>query len=276
MDDGEDGEDYGPIGVLPSVQSVQERINSRYDELIHVDAKGKYVPYVCLVCDEFIMHRDELLWYRLTDLFKCKHVLEWNAVMHEHERIPAVEENFRFVDHDDAVKDPSWLHRMGLSPRGIVKKGNRPNASGVFSCCERCSSALNKKRTPHFAIVNRNHIGSAPACLKELTPVELAMITPVEGYGYCFTFSGGAQRNLKGTMTFMRVQPRQVARAAMHLEGMGLKNHIVVLLSGPMTSSQRTRTKQEIRTNRILEAVEWLCSNNKKWKEEFRNELKDS
>ena len=169
---------------------------------------------------------------------------------------------------------------MGLSPRGIVKEGSRPNASGVFSCCHECGRSLRGKRTPHFAIVNRNHIGCAPPCLAELTEVELALITPVKGYGYCFTFQGGAQKNLKGTMTFMRVEERRIARAVMHLEGMGLTKHVVILLNGDMTADQRKKARNQVRTEKIIEAVEWLCKNHKRWKgidlEEFREELADS
>ena len=44
--------------------------------------------------------------------------------------------------------------------------------------------------------------------------------------------------NLKGTLSFMRVKEHSIARAAVQLETMGLSQHIVVLLTGPMTEEQ--------------------------------------
>jgi hypothetical protein len=118
-----------------------------------------------------------------------------------------------------------------------------------------------------YASVNQNAVGNAPVCLIELTEVELAFITPVQGYGYCFSYVGGKQRKLKGTMTFMRVEERTVCRAAMQLETMGLSDNLVVLVSGRMTGSQQARAlnKAAIRTDKILTAVEWLCKNHRRW-----------
>ena len=278
MDD-DDGS-FGPIGRLPPVSTIQANINSRYDELYYVDGNGERVPFVCLVCDEFIMHRDDLVWFPLKDLKKCEDVLHWDAVLSDDERIPYLEEQFKFNDRENAIKNPEWLNRMGLSPRGIVKCAVNPKASGVFSCCKACATSLRGKRTPHFAIVNRNHIGCAPPCLSELTEVELALITPVKGYGYCFTFKGGAQKKLEGTMTFMRVEERRIARAIMQLEGMGLCKNVVVLLNGDMTPQQHTRAASKVRTDKVIDAVEWLCKNHKRWKginlNAFREELENN
>ena len=57
-------------------------------------------------------------------------------------------------------------------------------------------------------------MGHAPKELQDLMPFELALISPVRGYGYCFSYIGGANMNLKGTMTFMHVDEAGIARGA--------------------------------------------------------------
>ena len=92
---------------------------------------------------------------------------------------------------------------MVLSPRGVLARVNKKGRNQYqFSACKRCSGCVDKQTLPRHAILNGNYVGHAPECLKELTEVERAFLTPVKGYGYCFTWVGGKQRNLKGTMTF--------------------------------------------------------------------------
>jgi hypothetical protein len=49
--------------------------------------------------------------------------------------------------------------------------------------------SLGKKMMPRFAIANNFAFGSPPECLLEFTEVELAMLTPVKTYGYCFSYT---------------------------------------------------------------------------------------
>ena len=53
-------------GKLPSAEEIQERIDKRYDELYYKPEKGKRIPYVCVVCDSFIVGKDQL-----EDCFEC-------------------------------------------------------------------------------------------------------------------------------------------------------------------------------------------------------------
>ena len=46
-------------GKLPSAEEIQQRIDERYDELYFKPEKGKRIPYVCVVCDSFIVGKDQ-------------------------------------------------------------------------------------------------------------------------------------------------------------------------------------------------------------------------
>ena len=47
-------------GKLPSAEEIQERIDKRHDELYFKTEKGERIPYVCVVCDSFIVGKDQL------------------------------------------------------------------------------------------------------------------------------------------------------------------------------------------------------------------------
>ena len=87
------------------------------------------------------------------------------------------------------------------------------NNTRGFTCCAKCKKSLEKSTVPRDAIVNRNHVGVAPDCLKELTEVELAFLSPVKSCGHCFSCQGGSMRCMKGTLVFMRVKERKLAKA---------------------------------------------------------------
>jgi len=256
---------------LPSVEDVRERINERYDKLYHVNADGIATPHVCSVCDEFILHENDLHWLPLKILEAHKKLLTWEEVLQSNQRISEVEEYYRLsVDEDEVRIASDWLNKLALSPRANWgRKSSHGRSKWGISCCTICQHSIRQtKCTPLYAIVNANHVGGAPKCIAELTEVERVFVTPGKGYGYCFSYIGGTQKNLKGTLTFMRVEERKVARAAIHLEQMGLNKHVVVLLSGKMTAAQRSKAlqKQVIRSDKVLAAIEWLCKNHKMWK----------
>jgi hypothetical protein len=121
---------------------------------------------------------------------------------------------------------------------------------------------------PKNAICNGYSFGETPEILSRLTDIELAFLTPVKTHGYCISYTGGLQKQLKGTLLYYKVQHNSIARAAAHFDVLGMSDNIVVLLYGKMTPSQRerARSKNKLRTHYILEALEWLCKNNKEWK----------
>ena len=79
-----------------------------------------------------------------------------------------------------------------LSPRSTyIKKNNRNKG---FVICQQCKFCYCKGELPQFSIANIFFFGTPPECLTRLTQVELAMITPVKTFGYCFSYTGGIQK----------------------------------------------------------------------------------
>jgi hypothetical protein len=90
-----------------------------------------------------------------------------------------------FTDIDRRISDPGWLKGLCLSPRGVIGRKKDINRSPYgFSCCNQCKTSIRANFIPFYAIVNRNYVGHAAECLKELREVEVAFISPVRGYGY--------------------------------------------------------------------------------------------
>jgi hypothetical protein len=212
-------EQWPDIGDLPTVESIQERINERYDLMFHYDKNKTRHPYVCTICNEFIQCLEDLHWLTIKDLQKRRELLLWNIIQGNDESNDQNDQNapqelqnsYVFNDIDGYLSDEerNWMKGIALSPRGVIgKKSNHHLSKHGFSCCNSCHFSLSAGRTPAKAIANSFYVGHAPACLKELTPVELALISPVKGYGYCFLYIGGAQMKLQGTLTFMRVKER--------------------------------------------------------------------
>ena len=263
--------DFGVLGELPTVDTVKERINSSFDNLFHYDKDGARCAFVCTFCDEYLMCAQDRNFVPIGDIRNKRHLFEWTSYITDASELlslQALVDAYTFVDKDDRVRPTNLLQGVCLSPRGVIgRKSNSNKSKWGFSCCNPCKNAISKNSVPYYAIINKNYVGHAPACLLDLTEVELSFITPVKGYGYCFSWSGGAQKVLKGSLTFMRVKERSIVRASAQLQGMGLSNHIVILLSGKMTHVQRQRAKQTVRVEKILEAVKWLCCNHVRWKE---------
>jgi hypothetical protein len=134
---------------------------------------------------------------------------------------------------------------------------------------------------PTYAIVNNYCFGEPPQCLLELTDLELAYVTPVKVFGYCFSYTGGKQRCIKGSLSYMRVEPKSIVSGMVQLEALGLGNDIVVIYYGELTKEQDkiVRSKTEIRVDKIISAIEWLLKYKSEWKnknvniEDLRKEI---
>ena len=69
---------------LPSAEEVKQRVNERFDKLYCWSADNKRTPYVCVVCDGFIVNKDDLVHLDVEHLKKAKEALEWKS--HEDDR----------------------------------------------------------------------------------------------------------------------------------------------------------------------------------------------
>lgn len=133
---------------------------------------------------------------------------------------------------------------------------------------------------PKFAVANNYSFGTPPQCLLDLNDIELAMLTPVKTYGYCFSYTGGVQKQLKGSLSYYKVKTESVVRSVAHFDALGLTDNVVVLLYGVMTPEQKRKAqnKNKIRTRRVLVALQWLLLNNEQWRQRNINydQIRDS
>jgi hypothetical protein len=260
---------FGPLGELPGIAIVQARINTAFDDLCHHDKDGGRHALVCTFCDEYLLSLHDRNFFPIHLVELNRDLFEWTTYITDPSELQALEPliaAYTFHDIDNRIEPKTWLQGLCLSPRGIIGRFTEKSRFG-FSCCGKCKGWLQQKKLPFYSIVNSNYVGHAPDCLTSLSEVELAFISPVKGYGYCFSWVGGSQKCLKGNLTFMRVEERSIVNAAAQLQGMGLTNHIVILLNGKMTRGQKTRANQKIRVEKVLSAVEWLCNNHRRWKD---------
>ena len=262
--------------TLPSNRNIRERINTHIDDLHFANKDGERVPYVCTICDEYILNRNDVEKISVKKMKEAAKILSWDR-LEATERISDLEVKYCFQQDIPSEKDSSWLKGLALSPRGCVFRESTRSDYG-FSSCRRCKESLDAKQIPMYAISNKNFIGCAPPELTSLNDVERAFLTPIHSYGYCFTYMGGKMMNIKGQLTFMRVTPRQIAKSVTTLECMGLTKHVIVLLSGKMTLAQKEKIKQQttVRTEKLIDAVKWLIHNHKSWKNVNLEELKDA
>ena len=135
---------------------------------------------------------------------------------------------------------------MMLSPRGIYLepkqcgKVNGKETRKGYVVCSCCRYSLHRCRMPKYAIANNMYFGSTPECLLCLTHCELAYLSPVKTRGYCFTFTGG--KCLKGSLSYYKVDPDEIAKAVGKINALGAK--VVILITGKMTAWQKHKAKQ--------------------------------
>jgi len=161
------------------------------------------------------------------------------------------------------------IRNIMLSPRATYLANNDGRVCDGFSACEECHKFFAHGHFPKFCIANNYFFGTTPECLLALSDIELALITPVKTHGYCFSYTGGKQKQLKGSLSYYKVKIDSIVRAVAHFEAVGLNEHVVVVLYGQMTSEQKTKAqnKNQIDTGKVLTAVRWLLANNAQWRQ---------
>ena len=269
------------VDLLPSKAEIANRVAERFNDLISLNANSESLFPVCCICDRFILVRSNVHLVNLKTMREMKVHLSWTNI-EDQRRAQDIEKFYSFQmsrqPHAEGAREHnmSFLEGMALSPRGTWRRGSRRNRNSGFTVCPRCHSCCRRRAIPRHAIVNKNYCGVAPQFIQDLNEIELAFISPVKSYGWCFTWQGGME--LRGTLAFMRVEKSEIASAVSHLNVFGLNQHVVVLFIGKMTSQQLSRAKErsKIRTNKIIDAVEWLVENNCRWKDVDLEKIKES
>lgn len=86
-----------------------------------------------------------------------------------------------------------------------------------LSVCPKCKYRLGRSEMPEFAIAN-------------LTDVELVLLTPVKRYGYCFSYTGGCNKQLKGALSYYKVSMEGIARGVAHFDVLDMHKNTRMLL----------------------------------------------
>jgi len=124
---------------------VKNKINERFERILHHTPGGHVKPYVCLVCDEFLKP-NEAHTLSLEELEVVQNILTpstWNAVA------GPIARKYEYVgdvgDCDDYEEIREWIANMLLSPRGCyVRKGPGRCKEG-FAVCSQCQMSLGRR-----------------------------------------------------------------------------------------------------------------------------------
>jgi hypothetical protein len=114
---------------------------------------------------------------------------------------------------------------------------------------------MKKKHPPQFAIANGFVIGSLPEVLywtstngdrmkrkindHGVTDVLKAMRMPIRPYGCVFSYSGGAQKSIKGNNQFFEMDQNRIGGVMTQLNKSGFGDNIYYVLCGRMTPDQK-------------------------------------
>ena len=229
-----------------------KKIDKRFDECYIKDAEENYKPYVCVACDTFLTFRSKttISVSKLCDCFDILAMKDWNRVEQSLRR------QYIVTDLPDCIEwQEKILRKMILSPRVSYVTFEDNRKTDGYTICRHCKYHLRRVEIPTMASANNNMYGVPPKYARDLSHVEAAFISPVRSYGYVFTYTDGKQRQLKGFLSYYKVEMESIARSAFHFEIVGMEKHIVTLLYGPMTAEQKPTVKQKstIHPNHVLE-----------------------
>lgn len=226
-------------------------------ENYHLFSDGEYKCFVCICCDRFVSPSNRtFITSKLIE--KNKEFFTVNNFMY----CPA--EVAKHYDVTTMFGNHEMFKNLLLSPRATMQKHKQGEK---FSCCVQCRTYLYKHRISPFFISNGNFVGEAPTCLTELTDIELCFITPVRKFGFIFSYTGGRNQCLKGTLSFFKVETSSIARASSILKAAVTSEKVVFLLTGRMTDQQHYKAmkKSKIRPTFIKNAIKFLCKYNCTW-----------
>lgn len=260
--------------ILPTSEEIAHRINKSFEDLFVQDKDGNFCTPVCAICDtiidpkkRFIIPLDWLLkpkkkqllqpeaWQHLDpDLIKC-YQINISEMMNE-------------GDPMNTALVVNAIDGLILSPRATYVQSFKSKKKSGLTSCNSCGMCIQTDNLPARAIKNNYLFGDAPSCITDLNDYELAFLSPVRQFGYCFSYNGGPNRCLQGSLQFFKVKPSSIARAIAQLDVLGLRKDVVVVLYGDITKEQRRKVKDraKLRVEKVIEAVEWLVKHNSEWK----------
>jgi hypothetical protein len=136
-----------------------------------------------------------------------------------------------------------------------------------------------KRCPPKCAIANGFVIGSMPKVIQlttadgeqkakviaehELSDLLKAMMAPVRPYGSIFSYSGGAQKSLRGNYRFFEMDQNRIVGVINQLNKSGIGEHIYCVLCDKMTPDQKriVREWSTLDTELFIDIITWFVQN---------------
>ena len=138
------------VSNLPDRHDIHSRIRKRFDSLIRVDHDGELRAHVCGVCDEYLLHENDMC---ILPVKKVKEMLNWSSAINCENISMQVKQCYEIDTKVDDKCDLQECEGLALSPRAAVleKHGHhkKPVSGGGVSCCKRCQDSLVKKSKFH-------------------------------------------------------------------------------------------------------------------------------
>jgi hypothetical protein len=218
----------------------------------------------CAVCDSMPKKANDWSWVEIT---KFKSYAE-KCRLHK----KSIREFYpeALIDYYTASNDDDHLlSQFVLSPSSLIDTHNKTIAV-CNQCLEHLESHTTRKSNPPIdSIVNGYLIGTAPVELKELSEVELSIISQVRITCHTFVFYAGCHRSIRGWHTLFKNKPAEQVANMSQISEAGLKGQIVVVLCGPFTTTQKALALQKtaVRPDKVVAAFRWLQANNFHYKD---------
>jgi Helitron helicase-like domain at N-terminus/PIF1-like helicase len=265
---------------IKSVPTAIRQADSRFENLLDLN--------VCLICDTFLnpsyaiyISVDTLLDTKFRQYLQRARSVEYESEGEiRFESIPAAVAAYytyrgNVFGRSVTTAEKREIKAMLLSPRGKFVQNATVIRRG-FMICKSCHYGVKHKCMPKFAIANNFYFGTPPQCLLDLTEVELALLTPMRTYGYMFSYTGGKQRKLSGTLVYFKIDLKKVKESIVQLDLPALVQNVVVLIHGNLTVDQAKRAyaRSKVNPERLLMALKWLIENNHEWRGESFAQIK--
>lgn len=160
-----------------------------------------------------------------------------------------------------------WLENALLSPRAVLYRNENGRNNCSYSCCRVCKNSLSQagKAPPQFSVANGFAIGVPPTILLERKHVEIAMLSINRNMSHVFAYFGGQHKMIRGFHSFFKSDVTHTANTLQELRSITESSQIACILSGPFTSFQRNKVKEDVKIDieKMQEALQWLHEHNR-------------
>ena len=245
---------------------------------------GSYQANVCVVCDEIIKGVQPVFWLPESMLLSDDISNRLSVDRYE---------TFRHIKLKDVLVkqyELPGLKGLLLSPR------SKCNSDKERSCCKACYNSLMSNRSkaqshcddeenddkpegpgpPKKSIANGFLFGHLPRQFRipmedgsfetitvkeeDLTDILCAFLSPVRPYGYCFAYTGGAHKSLRGHFFFYETDLEAVGGAMEQFQRTGASPHVYAVLCGRMTPKQKeiARSRAKLDTKILTAILTWF------------------